>query len=915
MFISKPGLLIAAQPVQFNIAESTADSGLNQYVQQAGRQVLYPFEEVRNFRTNAVIGMIDPDEALEILLRDSGLEAVVNKSGTLAIRIIRSDRGQIQMKKRNTSVLVTGLAALTSLFTGNAMAQGTAGSAVALEEIVVTAQRRQENLQNTPISVAVFSSGRINELNASDPQSLADFVPNLSIGSAVGRGNGGASISIRGVNESLISPTIDAAVGIYIDDVYYGRPQIAFLKLLDVDSVEVLRGPQGTLFGKNSTGGALRYMTVQPHFDEVDGYVQAKIGNYDRVDLRGAVNLPINDQLAVRVAVATLNNDGYVRRLSDGIKLGNEDTRFASGKIRWAPSDKLDITLGVDYTLRDTDDGPTKLIDYFGLNGSPDTTPGGPAGQSPASASTVAWNSRWGGTVLRYNPIVPDSLFQVGGEGRPGRNKAESIGVTLNIAYEFSENLSIRSITGYRTAEEFVSRDPDDQASAFSFFDDIRIDGVDFWSQEIQLNGLNFNSRLNWVAGLYWSQEEPFVREIEDRDGRIQGVFGALILNDLSLQETTSLGVYLQGTYNLTDQISLTAGLRYTRDDKSYTVSQVAVWDDELAQLANELGVGPLTIPAMGPAAISCDPIPTGSCVSNAGVSGGEVFESLTPRFAIQYQWTDNLMAYASASKGFKAGGTNETVADVGQAFRPEKLWSFEFGARTEFLDNRARLNVTYFTMNYDDKQVTVAPIPTNDVPCTNRCTFNSGDATISGWEIDMLFAATDNLQLHSSIGILDARWDTVIDGAGLTTQSDFGRAPDLSYTVGGRYNWPLANGATITALLDYSYTDKQESSAQDSTTLTVPSYGLVSGRLKFTSPDRTWELGIFCSNCTDKKYITGGNTWAGSTDNTPFNFKPSTHKAFAVNALNPLAVLAPGIGMVNIGAPRMFGVDLIYRF
>ena len=192
-----------------------------------------------------------------------------------------------------------------------------------LEEIIVTSQRRAEDLQSVPVAVTAFTPAELDRLGVTDPQQMADFVPNMSVGDGTGRANVGAQFSIRGINEARISPVLDPAVGIYIDDVYYGRPITNFLRLLDVQAVEVLRGPQGTLFGKNSTGGAVRYETIKPDVDAgTTGYLKLGLGEYDRLDVRGAVNLSLSDTVAVRFAMAQMETDGasraFVRRRSAG---------------------------------------------------------------------------------------------------------------------------------------------------------------------------------------------------------------------------------------------------------------------------------------------------------------------------------------------------------------------------------------------------------------------------------------------------------------------------------------------------------------------------------------------------------------------------------------------------------------------
>ena len=778
-----------------------------------------------------------------------------------------------------------------------------------LEEIVVTAERRESTLQRTALSVVAFTGDRLEELGVLDPQTLADFTPNVSIGDGTGRGSGGSMISIRGVNEARISPVLDPAVGIYIDDVYYGRPQTAFLRLLDVERIEVLRGPQGTLFGKNSVGGALRYITKKPEFDGVSGYVKASAGDYDRANLKLGINVPFSDTAAMRLSVATLNRDGYVERLSDGIALGDEDTQFAQAQFRFQPSEGFDLNFRVDYTKRDTDDGPNKLIDYYRFNNDLDTTPGGPTAASPGSSASAAWNGYWGGTDRVYNPGVPDSLYEVTGNGRLSSLKSESVGAGLDMTWNISDTFSIKSITGYRSVEEYTIRDPDDQASAYTFFDDEVEEGVDFWSQEFQLNGTTAGGALNWVGGVYYSSEEPYRYDIEDRDSRVQLRRGMLILNDTANQETESLGVYLHGIWDVTDKLGITAGIRYTEDDKTYSISQVAVWDSALAAQAADYGLAPLAPPTYD----GCDPSVSESCVSVDTLTGGETFSSTTPRLALQYQFTNDVMAYVSASKGFKSGGTNDSVRDIDTPFDPEELWTYELGLRTEFAEGRARINATYYMSDYVDKQITV----TTAEECVNRCTTNVGDAEISGVEIDLTWLATENFLIRAGLGTIDAKWTDIQNpAAGVTELSKFGRAPELSYTIGAQYSWDFSGGSIVHLTADYAYTDDQNSSPQDSTTIFIQEYSLLKLRLMYKAATGNWDASVFCSNCTDEEYYTGGASWAGAADNTPFpEVKPASSYIYTENGANPYGQAPPGTTFVNVGAPLMWGVEFRYYF
>lgn len=814
------------------------------------------------------------------------------------------------MNSKLTTLTLSCALAISSLFVLPAGAQEDGDDSLA--EIIVTAQRREQSIQDTPVSITAFSPERLDELGINDPVNMMDFVPNAMVSSGTGRGSEVAQFSIRGVNEARISPVLDPGVAIYIDDVYYGRPQVGFLQFVDTERVEVLRGPQGTLFGKNSTGGAVRYITKKPDLDGNHGYVDVTVGDYDRVNVKGAFNAVLSDTTAVRVSAASLERDGYVKRLADNVDLGNQDARAFQAQLRYQPSDRLTVDVRADFSVSSDNNGAVKLIDYYNFNTTTDLpNPGGPPNPaSPSSSAIAAWNNQWGGTALEYAVEIPNSLYEVAGTGLIPFTDNESTGISLDLSYELTGQTSLRSITGYRTMDSTAFRDPDDVAHATTFFDDYAETTVDFWSQEFQFNGLHMDERLNWVAGVYFSSEENGVNEFADRDGRSTARYGALMLNDTSLQETDSLGVFAQGTFAMTDAFSLTLGVRYTEDDKNYTVSQVALWDQRFDQLADDLGLADLVAPTYEGG--TCDPSVQSSCVSNAGVSGGDTFDAVTPRIALEYRASEDVMFYGSFSSGYKAGGTNDSVRDINTPFDEEQLDSSEIGIRTTLFDGRIRANLTAFSMDYQDKQITVTTSPI----CNNRCTTNVGDGEITGWEFDGMAAITDNLIWNIGVGILDAKWDQITNpSAGVTTASPFSAAPDLSWNTGLRLTSDLSSGASIITSIDYAYTDDHASSPQDSTTLYIPDYGLANARIKWVSQDGDYEVSLFCSNCFDEEYVRSGNGWAGGTANTPFPYKEDNTPAFTANTLNPLRNAAPGITIVHVGAPRMWGAQFRYNF
>jgi iron complex outermembrane receptor protein len=922
----------------FDVPATRLDSAINQLAIHAGYSAIFPSIDVKQQSSNAVIGQFTLQQALHLALADTGFIARINADQVITIhpdRIANNNEDKAMPNKKRRGLF----SAIASLLMGagintaavNSSAADTAAhqSETLFEEVTVTAQRREENIQSVPVSITAFSADNLEQLSVSDPQSMADFVPNFSIGTTTGQSSSGAQFSIRGISEAMISPVLDPAVGIYIDDVYYGRPQINFLKLLDVERVEVLRGPQGTLFGKNSTGGALRYVTKRPDLEYTGGEVSVGFGNLDQRRVSGKFNLPLSDTAALRLAAAHIERDGWVVRQSDGIGLGSEETKFFSAQLRFQPSDRLSIDANINYSDTEDNGGATKLYDYCTFNSPAEQTlgcGGPPAALAPVSAWTnvLGWNAVYGNTPLAYNPDIPNDLYQVAGTGRIGFTETDSTGISLDINYDISDYLSIRSITGYRKMETLEDRESNDSPVP-GYWDKLVAQESDFWSQEFQLNGLAIGDRLNWVAGVFYSVEEPSLLELYDPysgfNRQIDNSFstftnrhtnrfvqsgGAASRVSDQQQETKSFGIFAQADYSLTEALTLTLGIRYSEDDKSYTAIETLNWHQDVAD-AVLAAIGGTEIPGMtlNPADYtvgSCDLSQTGSCITSPADTGSDTFSSTTPRVALEYQATDSFMVYGAASKGFKAGGVNDVPGFANIPFDPEEVWSYEIGTR--YQGERVRANLTAFTMDYTGKLTTVALA--QDGPCpTTRCTLNGGDATISGVEIETLTFLTDSLQLNLSLATLDAEWDEVDPNGGAAIDSEFAHAPELSYTIGLRHDTDLAGGQ-LTSTINLAYKDEQQSNGQDSTSITVPDYTLVNGRISYISGNN-WKASLYCTNCFDEEYITGGTSWAGGASNT---FWPEFQ-----GSAGHVGHAPPTVGIVNVGAPRMFGLDFTYYF
>lgn len=375
------------------------------------------------------------------------------------------------MGKANSYPLVSRVSfvalAFATMQSGAALGQG-------LEEVVVTARKMAEDLQRTPVSVVAVSGDDLRVSGIDNLDTLGSFVPNLTIGQTMGYGS--ASFTIRGIGGGQGSISQDGSVGIYVDDVYYPRAQGALLELLDVEQVEILRGPQGTLFGRNTSGGAVRYVSAKPA-PEFEGRIKGTVGNLGTRRIEAVANIPLSDTVSTRFGYGATTRDGVMRRLNDGDKMGAEDVDFVRGQIRWQPSDRLDINLALD-SITTEDNGFARdivLID--------------PTDLLPTRLGVPGFNE---------SLVTPDKWSVIGGD--PDYGRFESEGATLNIGYDLTAQLELRSITGYRDNE--MTRKQDFDHTPYDIYQvDINHDFSNF-SQEFQLSGSSFDARLSWVAGV-----------------------------------------------------------------------------------------------------------------------------------------------------------------------------------------------------------------------------------------------------------------------------------------------------------------------------------------------------------------------------------------------------------------------------
>ncbi len=649
-----------------------------------------------------------------------------------------------------------------------------------LEEVVVTARKKVESLQDTPISVTALSGDRLEDMGLSRITKLQNVTPNLVFQNTPaysGAGNN-AAVYIRGVGQKDFVPTIDPGVGIYVDEVYLGRSAGAVLDMIDIQQVEILRGPQGTLFGKNTVGGAISITTAKPN-EEFGGKFDIKAGTDERRNIRGVLNVPLSDTLFARGSFGSLKQDGYVFRPFDGKDLGNQDTLMARLAFRWIPSDTFTADLSIDY-YDDETNGPPLLItrvDEF-----PESATAIPGGNFPLINNLLAgFDPNFGG----LNPIVctlPDaptacfiSAYAVTGNNTnlgtgPNFSDMQNEAVSLTLTWEL-DVLTAKLIAGYRSLDgEFANdRDgyPQDDGAQGTplpiftnpvthYFDTFVQDQI---SLELQLSGDAMNSRLSWVAGIYAFEEDG--ENINPVD------FTTVSIQSGGYFDYSSEAAFAQVTFDITEQLAVAAGWRYTKEDRDYLPDQYI----EEMPLSFLFGGG-LPFPCFTSSG-STKQCELGDRIVPFETVNNTISEN-TPMLSLSYAFSNDVMIYTTYSEGFKVGGYTQRIFPAEPSlptFDPEYVDSVEAGVKAELFDNSLRLNFAVYSADYSDLQILI-----NEPSRTGPYTTNAGDATIEGFELEVNYVTPSGVLLDFAVGYTDAGYDSLNPGlfSGLSVSDPF---------------------------------------------------------------------------------------------------------------------------------------------
>jgi iron complex outermembrane receptor protein len=714
--------------------------------------------------------------------------------------------------------------------TGTAAAPTSIADRDELELIIVTARRRREDIQRTPISVMSLDARELEERSVINLRDLQKFVPNLTFAPSQNVGDAAGNIFIRGIGQEDFVAGTEPGVGFYLDGVYVARTMGALMNLVDIDRIEVLRGPQGTLYGKNSIGGAINVMSVAAG-PQRQGYFDLIGGGLGRLDARGMINVSLTDEVFVRVAAGRFSRDGYLKRLpppfpptpftqTNDNDEGRDDRAAGRLQLRWLATPTLTIDLAADASRRRGTQAPTHIdaIDpNFGIL--PVVNDLIRAGKLPGPEITGA--------------LVTDDLLE-SFAGGPSEIEQDIEGLSATAAWDFGSH-DVRLITAYRGLRSHVTTDID--GTWFTILQSEFSEHHRQYSAELQASGLL--GGLTYTAGLFALAER--MRAQSGPGGRADvrylcGCFyppnGRPTLTVPKRKQTgESYAAYVQLGFPLVDRLSATLGGRFSLERKAVDVNLMMLDPDslEITDLVQRRA-------------------------SNSGR-----WHSLTWRVGLEFQATPDVMLYASAAKGYKSGGfntrpvANQPNLGVNQ-FKPESAMTFEAGIRSEWFHRRLRLNATVFHSSYRDIQLRQQSI-TDGILTT--IIDNAARARIRGLEIEAAARISDRLTANLAYGHLDPRYLDVGSVQNLTLDTDFQRTPRHSLAASFDYSLPLGPHA-LTMHGDYSYRSREQFQLLPSA-FDQKGYGLLAARLTFRGQGDRWSIALFGTNLADKRYRAAG--------------------------------------------------------
>lgn len=719
------------------------------------------------------------------------------------------------------------------------IANQVAAAQLELEEVVVTAQKRAESLQDVSLAVSAVHGERLSDGQISDPGDMQAMIPNFSVGSDFGQ----AKIFIRGIGLNSSFAGIDPSVALHLDGAVVSQSYAQLGVFFDLERVEVLRGPQGTLYGRNATGGSVNLISKKPT-DEFEGYANVTIGNYDRLNVEGAVGGPINDAVQGRLAFKTNSHSGYGKNEVSGADIDDENRQAFRAQLNFDLNDEMSLLLSTDYATEDDASGQMHFIDTYrefelrqlGIANEANL----PAGVSIMENDVTLAD----GSVVGVSRPAPglggyaSDERDVASEIEP-RNDKESRSLTATFDWSLSDNWALKSIANYRDLQVLYQQDIDQSRTVNDDIQKNRLDSEQF-SEELQF--IYGGDRLNGLIGLYYFNEDllndgndiAFAMD-DPATARNERDF-LLLFGDIDIE---ALGAFANFTYHFTDTLALKVGVRYSEETRK---------GETFFRANGEKGA--CTDPSLNTAVV-------GECEDE------ETFTDTSPTIGFDWSASDDVLFYVSYSEGFKSGaisgGQRTPITD------PELIESWELGLKGTFLDSRLRANASVFYYEIDDlQQSRSAPDP---VTQTFVNIFeNAASAEGSGVELEINWLLTEQFRIDGFVSVLDTEFtefttdnplfagNRLDDLAGNKAK----QSPELSWNIHGQYDLGLANGGNLGLGVEVAFKDEQFFTEFNDEVDREDEYTLLNANIKYTSPDERFFVNVWGKNLTDELVYTG---------------------------------------------------------
>lgn len=788
----------------------------------------------------------------------------------------------------------------------NASATNAHSDSGGLAEIVVTAQKRAENVQDVPISITAFSAEALANRGVTEIVSVGNLAPNVTLdaGTPFSGSSSVLSAYIRGIGQNDFAFNLDPGVGVYLDGVYLARSVGANQDLLDIERIEILKGPQGTLFGRNTIGGAISIVTRKPadHFAFTG---EVTTGRYNRIDVKGAIDMPIAPNLLSTLSFSTKNRDGYQKLIpfpgaagtvaeSDSFPtfgrghpndFGGYGEWTIRGKLLWMASDSINVTLTGDY-LHQSTNGVASTV----LQPQTDIATGGAFGffyNTCINTPSDILDSLGFGLLCGPRNAIGTPLAGVNVDGVPGndhlsyddqflvsKDKTYATGNSFSRLRNYGGALTVdwdlggpalKSITAYRRMVWRSAQDEDGSPLAF-LETSFKMKQHQF-SQELQLTGDAIDSRLKYVFGAYYFEEAGNLHDLVTFPG------GLLQIDGNNLLGTKAYAAYTNMNFALTDQIGITVGARYTHEKKNfegfqsdpngffYKINGLVPSEPNRVALCTATG------------GVLCYPNPANIFQVYPVGESHLSFNNFSPKVGFEYKPNDDILLYASYSKGYKTGGWTTRLtqpAALGQTaptFGPEKASTWEVGVKSELADRKVILNVSGFYTDYKGIQL-------NFQVGTSPTLANAGDAEIYGFEAELQARPLDALTLQASVGYTHARYTDILFGVtGVTTDSKLPKTPEWKFSFSPQYRIDLGGRGDLLINADYTHTSSLFNDTENTPLLKRPAADMLNASITYREPNEKWSIAVGGTNLLNDRYLTTGqNQVAGGVTYGTYN-------------------------------------------